>query len=266
MKKFIQRAAVVMLAAGLILSTAATAPATTWTVTSPAGYGAGTLRDAIDSAQNGDTIVFDPGLDGETIEIWTNNPYSSSALSLAINVDLTIVGPGASNLAISGGQFLRVFSIFGSAQVTISGLTIEDGGGIFGSFDPQLDDEFGGAILSFGDLTLLDCVVSGNTAGDSAGGIGNIGTGGGIANFGTMTLDHCTVADNDSSDGGGLYNAGAMVISNSTVTGNSAEFYGGGIYNDTAGTLLIVSSNVSGNQSGKGKDIYNLGKLTTRKK
>jgi len=256
MKKFIQRTAVIMLAAALVLSTAATAPATTWTVTTPADSGAGTLRDAIESAQNGDTIVFDPSLDGQTIRFLYPNLY--------IDIDLTIVGPGASNLAISG-QTLRVFYVAASAQVTVSGLTIENGGGKFGTFDPGPDDGWGGAIINFGELTLSDCVVSGNTTYEY---------GGGIANFGTMTIDNCTVASNGSNgtgpiprSGGGIYNAGAMVLSNSTVTGNTARYYGGGIFNDNTGKLLLSNSNVSGNTSGRGKnDIYNLGKLTRSKK
>lgn len=258
MKKFLQRTAVVMLAAALILSTAARAPAKTWTVTSPADdYGTGTLRYVIDSAQNGDMIVFDPSLDGQAIRFL-------DIQNLYIDIDLTIVGPGASNLAISG-QALRVFCVAPSAQVTISGLTIENGDGIFGTFDPHGDDGWGGAIINFGELTLSDCVVSGNTADDY---------GGGIANFGSMTIDNCLVASNGSNgtgpiprSGGGIYNAGAMVLSNSTVTGNTARYYGGGIFNDNTGTLLLVSSNVSGNISGRGRnDIYNLGKLTKAKK
>jgi hypothetical protein len=256
MKKFLQRAAVVMLAAALILSTAATAPATTWTVTSPADdYGTGTLRYAIDSARNGDTIVFDPSLEGQTISLLDiPNQY--------IDIDLTIAGPGANKLAISGGG-LRAFYVAASAQVTISGLTLEYGGGEFGAFDPRLDDGVGGAIINDGELTLSDCVVSGNTAGHA---------GGGIANYGTMTIDNCLIASNGSNGtgsipwyGGGIYNDGAMVLRNSTVTGNTALFYGGGIYNDTNGTLLLVSSNVSGNDQRKGKDIYNLGKVTRAK-
>jgi len=253
MKKFIQRAAVVMLAAALILSTAATAPATTWTVTSSAGYGTGTLRDAIGMAQNGDTIVFDPSLNGQTIDTWTNNPFSSPPECIEIfNKDLTIVGPGASKLAISGGG-LHAFFV-DAAQVTVSGLTIE-GGGLFGGFDPGFDDGLGGAIINLGELTLSDCIVSGSSA--------EYG-GGGIYNAGTMTINNCMVADNNSPDGGGIYNSGAMVLSYSTVTGNTAN-YGGGIFNDTTGTLLLNNCNVSGNSQRKGKDIYNLGKVTKSK-
>src|SRR5258708_1268396 len=40
-----------------------------WTVTSPADSGDGSLRAMIAAAQNGDQIVFDPSLQGQTITL-----------------------------------------------------------------------------------------------------------------------------------------------------------------------------------------------------
>src|SRR6516162_2273361 len=80
--------------------------------------GAGSLRDTITSAQSGDTIVFAPSLDGQTITLTSGE--------LAINKSLDIEGPGASKLAISGNNASRLFNISQNQNpvaVTIAGVT-----------------------------------------------------------------------------------------------------------------------------------------------
>src|SRR6516162_10061359 len=66
------------------------------TVLNNADTGAGSLRAAIAAAQSGDTIVFDPSLRNAVITL------GSGPLTLSSN--LTIDGPGADLLAISGNQ------------------------------------------------------------------------------------------------------------------------------------------------------------------
>src|SRR5262245_23430798 len=70
------------------------------TVTSPADDGPGTLRQAIDRANDGDTIQFSPDL-GRAISLTSGE--------LQITRSLTIQGPGASNLLITSNA--RVFDI-----------------------------------------------------------------------------------------------------------------------------------------------------------
>jgi hypothetical protein len=236
----------------------------------------GSLRYEIDAAQNGDTINFAPSLMGQTITL--------SDEELFIDKNLNIQGLGASNLAISGGGFLRVFDVASNVQVTLSGMTIENGGGLPGGqlYGGSASDGHGGAILNYGTLTVSNCSVSGNrvsTGSGQGGGIYNSGTltvtncsvsgnkvtnlgtgdedGGGIFNVGTMTLSGCSVTNNSTVDvggGGGIYNAGTMTVSGCTVSGNSAD-YGGGIFN--AGTMTILSSTVTGNSAYSGAGIYN---------
>src|SRR5262245_52815120 len=97
---------------------------------------AGSLRAEIAAAQPGDTIVFDQSLKGKTITL----DYRSE---LCIDKSIDIEGLGAKYLAISGNTGTwgtRVFEIAatGSAgtawggrpvQVTLAGLTIENGNG-----------------------------------------------------------------------------------------------------------------------------------------
>src|SRR3954454_6172140 len=88
----------------------------TLTVLNNLDSGAGSLRDTIAQARSGDTIVFNPGLDGRTITL--------TGGQLAIRKSLDIQGPGAGLLAISGNDSSRVFDISNNHTVTLSGLTI----------------------------------------------------------------------------------------------------------------------------------------------
>jgi hypothetical protein len=82
--------------------------------------GAGSLRAAITGAKGGDTIVFAPSLDGQTITLTSGE--------LTINKSVDIEGPGASLLAISGNDAFRLFDIVNQRlTVTIAGLTMTHG-------------------------------------------------------------------------------------------------------------------------------------------
>ena len=115
----------------------------TLTVLNNLDKGAGSLRDAITRAKNGDTIVFAPSLDGQTITLTSDQ--------LTISKSLDIEGPGAGLLAVSGNDANRVFNISQNQQpvaVTIAGLTITHGraGG---------SSDGGGGILNVGSALTL---------------------------------------------------------------------------------------------------------------
>jgi hypothetical protein len=229
---------------------------TTLTVTNTQDHGRGSLRAEIAAAQNGDTIVFSPTLDGKTITL------NSGELDLTKN--LTIQGPGAGQLAISGsnpvwaaGNYSRVFEVALNTTVTLSGLTISKGDGhaspsSFGGWDG-----YGGGILNHGTLTLSACTIDNCYA---------LNEGGGIFNDGTLTVSGCTVSGNRTADGGGIWNGGmatfiSSTISNNWALDNSSGSYqpdgsGGGIFN--RGTLTLSGCTVSFNNSnGVGSGISN---------
>src|SRR6516164_3623461 len=139
----------------------------TWTVTSPADSGDGSLRAVIAAAQSGDQIVFDPSLQGQTITLTSGQ--------LAITKSLDIEGLGADQLAVSGNHASRIFNISGGVTVTIAGLTLTDGLAL------QIGAQaVGGAIQNVGStLTVADAVLSNN----EARGIGAQGRGGAIGNI-----------------------------------------------------------------------------------
>ena len=203
------------------------AMAATITVTHTDDSGAGSLREAIASAAPGDTINLD--VTG-TITLTTGE--------LLINTDLTISGPGAESLAISGNNASRVFKIFLSKTVTISGLTIQNGNVPTG--------QGAGGIMNWGTLTLNNVVVKNNTVN----GTDTSDVGGGIKNGGngpaTMTINNSTVTGNTADRGGGIFNAGSttLFLNNSTISDNTAGG-GGGI--TIYGTATLTNVTISGN-------------------
>src|SRR5207249_1651027 len=76
--------------------------------------GAGSLRDAIAASSAGDIVTFSNGLAG-TITLTSG--------TLLIDRDLTILGPGAKIITLSGNNAFEVFQIT-SGAVNISGLSI----------------------------------------------------------------------------------------------------------------------------------------------
>jgi hypothetical protein len=256
----------------------------TLTVTSAADSGPGSLRAEIAAAKNNTTIVFDGKLDGSTITL------TSGELNITTNI--TIKGPSAELLTVSGGGASRVFEVAPKVKVNLGGMTISDG-------RPGSDpNHLGGGVFNHGTLAVTGCIFSGNAA----------DYGGGLANDfgGTLTLSGCTVSDNtafegggvwnggtlavsssliglktdsvtgtfvpgnDSYEGGGIYNVGKATISGGTsVSGNTAtggdqgSGFGGGIYNDVSANLTVSNCTLSGNSAGNsGGGIYNAGKLT----
>ena len=220
----------VMIFAASVLICAGISPvwAATLTVTSTADSGPGSLRDTIAAASPGDTIDFSVA---GTITLTTG--------MLTIGKNLTITGPGASSLTISGNNSSTVFSISAGTAVNISGLTVSNG-------NAGPDD--GGGILNSGTLTLTNVTISNNSAKG----------GGGIVNGGTLTLTNVTISNNSAEDGGGIFNFDTLTLTNVTISGNSATGNGGGIFSNF-GASTLTNVTISGNSAaGVGGGILNL--------
>ena len=135
---------------------AANVQAATFTVMNTNDSGAGSLRQAIadaNTAGGADTIDFDAGVfaTSQTITLTTGE--------LVINGEVTINGPGADKLTISGNNVSLVFLVSSGAMVTISDLTISHG-----------SDSLAGGIGNSGTLTINNSILSGNRAGFEGGG------------------------------------------------------------------------------------------------
>jgi hypothetical protein len=176
---------------------------TTFNVSNLADSGPGSLRQAIVDAntQTGaDVINFAPGLHG-TITLTSGE--------LDITDDLTVNGPGAKVLTVSGNNTYRNFVVASHETVSISGLTIANGNA--GSGD-------GGGLDNFGTVTVSNSVFISNSAGALGGGLFN-------NSDSTAGVIGCTFTSNAAATaGGGLANesGGTARVSGSSFTANSA--------------------------------------------
>src|SRR5216110_3325326 len=153
--------------AGAVLSVSSSA--STLTITSALDSGPGSLRATIAAAASGDVIQFDPSLNGQVILL---------ASELSVTRELKIDGPGADQLAISGGNRIRIFSA--TAPLTLTGLTLKNGFGNGGALfvlrsratvtgcnftENSAPNKLGGAIYYPGSpLELTNCKFLRNTA------------------------------------------------------------------------------------------------------
>jgi hypothetical protein len=283
--------ALLAIALGAPAATAATF--TVSTTTDGAGTctatGPCSLRQALDSAGNGDTVAVPAG----------TYTLDSANGQLDVSSGVTIDGAGQGSTMIVGPGNDRVMMIAGNATtVTISGLTItggdttSSGGGGIAAAGPGrvvLDDdtvahntvapaaagfdEGGGGILTSADMVLNQTTVNDNTVdvtasnGDSGGGGILVEQGGGTLtlNDSTISANTATVAANtagetaDNNGGGGIYMDGLdLTIDNSTVSQNTvtvtgsaqpAPADGGGGVYQFGDNLLLENSTVSGNSA-----------------
>lgn len=235
---------------------ASAAHAATNVVVTLGDNGAGSLRQAIDDSAPGDTIAFAVA-----------GTIALTGGELVIPHSLTILGPGATNLAVSGYTATRVFRISDpGAAVTISGLTIRDG-----ITDPGIDgDQWSGGpaqspggdgagVLSLGPLTLVECHFSGNRTGrggwsnfthDPTGYDGTAGgSGGGVFCSNDLTAVACTFSGNSTGDGGG---GGDALLGGIGTQGGSGGAGGDGGGVCVLGSATLVSCTFSGNAAGNG--------------
>ncbi|WP_375505649.1 hypothetical protein [uncultured Nostoc sp.] len=114
-KKAVAQAISTAVALGWVIMQVELAQAATLTVNNLNDSGVGSLRDTINITNNNDVVEFLLGSHPSTISL------TSGALAIAKN--LTINGPGANLLTISGNNHFPVFDI-NAADVTFSGLAI----------------------------------------------------------------------------------------------------------------------------------------------
>lgn len=250
---------------------------TVFLVTSAADSGSGTLREALALANaqpnpypDFDVIQFDSSLNGQSIAI-------SGALPVTNTVQ--IIGPGANLLTIThtnsnnGTPNDCIFIVddgtdpgFPTVGVTISGLTLANGGG---------------AVFNRETTHVEDCVITGNHGGalNNAGRmiverttiIGNLGGGGIVSADGRVRGDFLRVNDSTitgnstTGDGGGIYALGETRINNTTISGNFAAGNGGGFVNGPGGFFVVEDSTIANNEATLGGGIFNLGDLGLRR-
>ena len=231
----------------LFLSTvfSGTARAAFLTVTSTNDSGAGTLRNVLAAASNGDVIVFAlPGAAPHVVNVDT---------ALGVKRNVTILGPGSASLTIrkgSPGQY-TVFDIDTGITAAISGLTIADGTGAKGGCVRHA-----GTSLALSAVVVRDC-----TATDSLD-----ARGGGVfveATAGELTVADSTFTGCSAAIGGGIaVNDGTAVavVEDCAFTNNTASLAGGGLYHGGQDLRLargrFDNNSSAGGNAGGGGGLY----------
>ena len=232
----------------------------------------GTLRWEIEAANASSipvTITFAPSLQGTITLLQGELDITNTA------APVTIDGPGAGTITVSGNQSSSIFYIDSQVTAEIEGLSVTDGGPLT-SFNGAIVNSFAGSLTldgvtvsgnqapaspstysaairnSFSELTIINSDISNNNClgisdfqgevsiVDST--ISNNTAGGFYSTFGTFSFNNVAVVNNP---GLGIFDDGTMTITNSNISGNHA----GGIYADGS-DLRVIDTTVSGNANG----------------
>lgn len=232
-------------------------PISTVPVTNCNDSGAGSLRDALQNALDGDTVDM-TGLSCSVISLTTGSILFGQN-------SITLQGPGASNLFLSGGSGPnRVTPLLhdGTGTLTINDMTVEDGAKYFS--DAQFTSARGGCILSTGFVSLNDSEVkyctaqnTGSTYGARGGAVYAMA---GVSLSNTSILDSSVYANHTYADGGGIFTPGSVTIAYSSVEGNTSSGSVGGV--DAGHGALVKYSNISGNEALTIGGLYSYSSVT----
>ncbi|MBX7106697.1 MAG: right-handed parallel beta-helix repeat-containing protein, partial [Gemmataceae bacterium] len=229
-----------------------------------------TLREAVNLA------TYNPGADSVGFNL---GGAATIALTSEIGItdSLTIAGPGAGSLSLSGSGTNRIFNVTsatatlnvanvtltagsatgsGGAISAVAGSTVGITASVLSGNKATID---GGAIMTNGTLTIDGSTLSGNSAAT-----GTNGSGGAVWTNSNLTVTNSTISGNAVLTGlagyGGAFslNSGsgsAWIIRNSTIANNTAKTSGGGISLASAyATFNVQNSTIVGNtaQGGSG--------------
>jgi hypothetical protein len=206
-----------------------------------------------------DGAISKPGFSpGDTVFVASTIITSTGSEALLLDDDVTLSGGWDVTFTSQDG-----FTVLDGENAR-RGLRINTGvTATLDHFDIQRGVESsGGGIYTLGTLTLNDCYIHHNSAGEG-GGIRNntehlvlnnssvshntANTGGGIANYGRLTLNNSTVGGNE---GGGIQQEQyELHLNNSTVSGNTAANVGG--IDHDGGVATMQNTILAGNTGSK---------------
>ncbi len=211
----------------------------------------------------------DVSIDGLRIANANDVVYGSIFLNHNTSLNLT-------NSTVSDNRG-AVGGIFNRGNLSLTNSTISSnqgsslGGGVFNTGTLSLTNStvyrngaignfistYGGGIFNTGNLSITNSTVSNN--GTFADGLGRGGPdpyptyGAGIYNSGTADITNTTISGNVSNyRGGGIFNTGSLTLINNTITNNKADDIfrggdGGGVFNDSNGTVVVGNTIIAGN-------------------
>jgi len=213
--------------------------------------GPGSLRQAIlgANASGGGTITFS-NVTG-AIDLLSGLPV--------LTANITISGPGASELTLTNSNRLAISILTNSAGSTgaITGITISGTLDNYGTL--HMENSLVGNQLSpgrpglynSGTTTLARCTFTANR---------NMANADAIENDGTMTIDHCSITNNRGGDGS-IYNTGTLTMDNSIVSGHTYFTSSAGGLVNQGGIVVLRNCTMSHNDSVEGGGVWNGGSL-----
>ncbi|HHY56245.1 MAG TPA: cadherin-like domain-containing protein [Chloroflexi bacterium] len=217
---------------------------TSYVVNTLADAGNGSLRQAVADVCAGGTVVFAPTLTASGPATIT---LSSDVITLTR--PLTITGPGADWLAISGNRASRILAVEDGVDAMLSGLTLRDGASTAG----------GGAIHNLGALTLHHVRLTHNISTHPASDQG----GGAIYSRGALTVSNSVFFSNTARYGGAIFCDGVgggtcrLDLRNVTFVGNAATTNGGALHHVGAASVRLTNVILWANTALAGRQIYN---------
>jgi hypothetical protein len=213
--------------------------AATITVTSSEDSGAGTLRQVIIDANDGDEIVFEEDVTAV---------YFAGVLNIDKNI--TISGNETNNTIFQDAAVWtdtankkRFFEVLENAELTLNYLTLKD----------HTANCSGGAIVNRGSLTVNNCTFNNNRAFDVAGA---------IFSYGILNISNSVFSNNyGPRDIGAIYSESILTIENSIFSNNYGAQGSGAIR--AFGEIKITNSNFTGNYTTKvsSGNLYSAGAI-----
>lgn len=237
--------ALLLASAGALFATAGTASAATYTVSTTADGGTGSLRAAIvaaDAAGGSSTITVPAGTYTLTIPSTdstasdVSDDPSTGDLDIDNSASITIVGAGAGQTIIDPARNDRAFAIHQGASLSVSGVTIQHAESDDTTTDVNSDDAGdGGAIYNDGSLTISDSALIHDSAYDDGGAIYS------DSDASSTSVTGSTLSSDSADDpGGAIYiGGGSLSASTDSFTNDSAD--GGGAIYDYPSTAASVS-------------------------
>ena len=229
-----------------------------------------TLRGAITKANasaGDDTIRFSTGAGTAGCDGDGNCTINLGSALPNVTGNLSIEGPTTKTVTIKRNvaAAFRIFTIDPGLTISMSNLTITNG---------QTDIALGGGggIYNRGSqLTVRNCVVTGNTS-NHGGGIWNTGATG---HPGSLVLINSTISGNvvqpagqsDQVEGGGVFNSGGLssatvLATNCVFSGNMSSNSGAGLASNSA-SMTVVDCTFQNNSASYGGGISTLGPANT---
>ncbi|HEX7615083.1 MAG TPA: putative Ig domain-containing protein [Thermoanaerobaculia bacterium] len=203
----------------------------------------------------GCTYTFTAGSAADTL---TALPHITSGTSLTIN------GNGATlqRSTVSGTPAFRLLAVDGGGTLNLNSVSVTNGGCGNGASCNNL--EGGGAFVAAGGT--LNVVLS-NFTGNQTGVDSTNSRGGAIESFGALTVDRSAFTSNQAqNNGGAIFNfGGTLTVTNSTFASNTAQNVGGAIVVFSPNASTITNSTFVGNTASRllwggtetGSAIYN---------